>query len=310
MCCRKCKCLESFIFNYLLPYSILCIFLLQIYAQYSTIVTQRTKIDNKRDGRNTMSNYKFFWNKEYDFNMNKVQQSFEENALMNMQFLRKPILGLFELINNKKESKFDIRTYMFFYLILYDFICLIIVYLFIYGSIKCGIVKIIFQLIRMHFNCKRMRQFNSQMSLVSIIKSKIENIYLREWNFFNPEGFLIIELLCNLIIILDIILLVYYIYEKKKIRRIKIMNEGIEDKELSLEEEPDDNNNIIKNDDENSKDNDENNNIENNNNIKRNNIKNNNNLEGSMGDPFKDEEENEEISEESDHNNNEQETKE
>ena len=56
MCCGKCfKCLT----NIIIPYSILCIFLFQIYAQYSTLVTLRTKIDNKRDGRNTMTNYEY-----------------------------------------------------------------------------------------------------------------------------------------------------------------------------------------------------------------------------------------------------------
>ena len=43
---------------------------------------------------------------------------------------------------------------------------------------------------------ERMKKFNTHMSVYSIIKGKLENMFLyRGWNIFSPEGFLIIELL-------------------------------------------------------------------------------------------------------------------
>ena len=102
MCCGKCfRCL----YNIIIPYSILCIFLLQIYAQYSTLVTLRTKIDNKRDGRNTMTNYQLTRDKQYDFNMNKVQECFEDNSLMNISILKSFVLNLFYSMNSKKRYR-------------------------------------------------------------------------------------------------------------------------------------------------------------------------------------------------------------
>ena len=308
MCCGKCfRCL----YNIIIPYSILCIFLLQIYAQYSTLVTLRTKIDNKRDGRNTMTNYQLTRDKQYDFNMNKVQECFEDNCLMNINILKNFVLGLFNSMNNKKEN-FDIRVYMFYYLIVYDFICLVIVYFFIYGSIKAGILKIIFQSFRFIFNWKRMQKFNNQMTVFSIINSKLENMYLlRGWNIFNPEGFLIIEFFCNFAIILDIVLLIIYICTRKK-------NKGIKKKEIVLEkdnsfDESDNNinnNNINNNNNLNESDNksDEKSEDESNSNSKKKDNKNNNNL--TIEPQFESDDENEELSEESDHKENQQESKE
>ena len=245
MCCGKCF---RFLINFIIPYSILCIFLFQIYAQYSTLVTLRNKIDNQKDGRNTLSNYELTKDKQYDFNMNKVKETFEDNALMKINFLKNKFLGFFD----KKNENFDIRVYMFFYLICYDLICLIIVYFFIYGSIKAGFLKIIFQIIRFYFNAKRLQKFNTRMYLFSIIKAKLENMYLyRGWSIFNPEGFLIIEFLCNFTIILDIILLIFFIYRRNKYRRIKALNIIKEDGEDSVEEEKEDNKNEDKNDENN-----------------------------------------------------------
>ena len=249
MCCGKCF---RFLINYIIPYSILCIFLFQIYAQYSTLVTLRNKNNSQKDGRNTLSNYKLMKNKEYDFNMNKVQESFEDNALMKINIFKNTFLGFLD----KKSENFDIRVYMFFYLICYDLICLIIVYFFIYGSIKAGFLKIIFQIIRFYFNSKRMQKFNTSMNLFAIIKAKLENMYLyRGWSIFNPEGFLIIELLCNFGIILDIILLIFFIYRKNKYRRIKSLNIIKDDGEVSIEEEKEEDNKSEDKNDKNSEDN-------------------------------------------------------
>ena len=228
---------SNFLTNSLIPYTILCIFLLQIYSQYSTLITLRTIIDNKRDGRNTMANYQITKDKQYDFNMNKLKEYFEDNLLMNINFIKKATLKLFEIIKNKKENKNDIRVFMFYYLILYDFCCLIIIYIFIYESIKAGIIIIIFQSFRFIFNAKRIQRFNNNLSIFSIIKNKIDNMHsIRGWNFFNPEGFLIIEFLCNFSIILDIYLLIIYIYRRYKYRSKK-KNIIPDEKNNSLDED-------------------------------------------------------------------------
>lgn len=225
MCCSN---NSSIICTLILPFSILIIFLFQIYAQYSTLVTLRTKIDNIRDGRNTITNYQLTKDKQYDFNMNKVQECFEDNCLMRINFLKQTTLNVFDSINKKKEEIIDIRVYMFYYLIFYDLICIIIVYFFIYGSIKAGCIKIVFQLIKFYYNAKRMQKFNSHMYLYSIIKSKIDNMYsFRGWNIFTPEGFLIIEFLCNITIILDIIYLIILICNNRRYKKNKYMEKKL-----------------------------------------------------------------------------------
>ena len=229
MYCGKCC---GFIFNVILPFAILCIFLFQLYAQYSTLITLRTMHENDKDGRNNVGNYFLSKTKEYDFNMNKIKETFDENALMNVKFLKNTTMNIFEALNNNNENKKDIREYMLIYLIIYDLISLIIVYIFIYGSIKAGIIKIIFQIFKLYFNSKRLQKFNHRMSLFNIIRSKIENIYLyRGWNIFNPEGFLVIEFLCNFTVILDVILLIIYIYRKNRYNRRKNIKEIIRDED-------------------------------------------------------------------------------
>ena len=245
MCCGKCS---RFLINVILPYSILCIFLFQIYSQYSTIVTLRTKIDNKKDGRRALTNYQLMKDKHYDFNMNKVKEYFDDNAIMNIPYVKNLTLGLIEKRNVNNDKDFDNRIYMFFYLIFYDIISLIVVYCFIYGSIEAGLLKIIFQIIRFYFNAKRLKRFNTNMGLYSIINSKIENMYLyRGWSIFNPEGFLIIEFLCNFAIILDIILLLIYLHRIRKYKRMKQLNVVVDGNDNSSEEENPEKN---KNDDE------------------------------------------------------------
>jgi hypothetical protein len=178
--------------------------------------------ENDKDGRNSVGNYFLSNTKEYDFNMDKIKETFDENTLMNIKFLKNITLNFFDALNHNNENKKDIRDYMLNYLIIYDIISLIIVYIFIYGSIKAGIIKIIFQFFKLYFNSKRLQKFNLKMSLFNIIRSKIENIYLyRGWNIFNPEGFLVIEFLCNFTVILDVILLIIYICRKYRYNRSK-----------------------------------------------------------------------------------------
>ena len=141
---------------------------------------------------------------------------------MNIKFLKNLLLDLFEPIHYKKENKNNTIIYMFYYLIAYDIICLIILCYFISGSLVAGVIKIIYQIAHFYFNSQMIKKFNKQMNIFSIIKSKIENIYLiRKWNIFCSEGFLIIEYLCNFIIIFDILLIIY-IYSNKNYTKKKI----------------------------------------------------------------------------------------
>ena len=119
---------------------------------------------------------------------------------------------------------------MLYYLIAYDIICLIILCYFISGSLFAGAIKIIYQIAHFYFNSKMIKKFNTQMNIFSIIRSKIENTYLiRKWNIFNPEGYLVIEFLCNFIIIFDILLIVY-ICRKKNYTKKEKTKEKIKEK--------------------------------------------------------------------------------
>ena len=271
MCCGKCF---SIIKSFIIQFSILIIFLFQLYSQYSTLITHRTRIDNEKDGRNTLSYYFLAKNLEYDFNINKLQECFEDNPLMNINFVKEKTLDLFDKLNANKETEIDQRNYMLYYLIVYDLLNLIIVYCFIYGSIKAGIIKIILQGFRFYFNAKRIQRFNNEMNLYYIIKYKIENIcVLRKWNFFNPEGFLIIEFLCNFVIILDIILLIILLrkkYSNKRENKNYIILEEKSKDDLSEDDgDKSDNNSLDKSN--------ENNIDKSNSNISSNNISNENN---------------------------------
>jgi hypothetical protein len=306
MCCgNPFKSLLSILFYY----SILCIFLLQLYSQYSTLPTLRSKIENQKDGRNTLTNFQLTKTKQYDFNLNKIQEYFDDNALMKIPFLKRQVLKLIDHFNNK-ENKLDIRNYMHFYLIGYDIICIIIVYIFLFcASIKAGLITILFQSVRFYFNAKRIQKFNSRMSLYEIIKSKWENIVLfRGWSFFNPEGFLIIEFLCNFVVILEIILLIKYICDRRRYRKIRKMNvveDDIDDKVEENEEKDGKNSGKIYEIKENG---DENENESNEDNKSNDNINNNSEIsnkkpeEGKLNDLFE-KEEGEEISDEKSDNN-------
>jgi len=76
MSCRKCFHIS---FSNLIPTIILLAFLLQIYAQYSTIFFENKKVDNKIYGINTMTVFKYSQEKQYYFNNIKIQQLFENN---------------------------------------------------------------------------------------------------------------------------------------------------------------------------------------------------------------------------------------
>ena len=221
---------------------ILLIFLLQIYCEYSSIAIKNTNLHNRMNLKNAITVFKLSKDNQYYFYNAKIKESFEYNALMNIKYLQKLLLKLFELINKKLENKIDLIIYMFCYLILYNIIYFIIVCYFISGSISSGIIKIILQIARFYFNSKRIKKFNKQMNVLSIIKSKIENIYLfRNWNIFNREGYLIIEFLCNYVIIFDILLLIILTYKKNNHRKILNLNNNkeIKNEKINIKKEDD-----------------------------------------------------------------------
>ena len=220
--------LKSNLTTIILPFSILILYLFQIYAQYSTLITARTKDDNENDGRNSMFHYELSKTKQYDFNINKVNENFNDNVLMNVGFFKKMIEHFFESLN--KEEKVDTRFYMLYYLFLYDLIVLIIVYIFIYGSFKAGCLKTIIQIFRIYFNTKRMQHFNKKINVFQIILNKMENNFkMRGWSFFNPEGFFVIEYLCNIIVILDILFLLVLFLQNRKSKKIINDNLNVDD---------------------------------------------------------------------------------
>ena len=78
---------------------------MQVYAQYSTIFFENKKVDNKIYGRNAMTVFKYSQEKQYYFNNIKIQQLFENNALMNIKCLKNLLLESFEPIIIKKKIK-------------------------------------------------------------------------------------------------------------------------------------------------------------------------------------------------------------
>ena len=104
--------------------------------------------------------------------------------------------------------------YMLFYLLCHDLIYIIIIYIFIYGGYKSGIIKLISQLLRVYFNSRRMRILNPNLCPFQVAKNYFENMSDRNMNIFNPEGFENFEYLCNYVIVLDIMWLYVLIRRK------------------------------------------------------------------------------------------------
>lgn len=228
----------NFITSSFLPILILSIYLLQIYSQYSTLITVRDKYYDYQDIRKTITNYSLTKDKIYSFNLNKIEECFDDNILMKINFVKSIFTNFFDSLNDNG----DIRIYFFYYLLIYDLICIVFIYLFVFGNIKYGILIIFLQIFKFYNNSKRMKKYNNKLSLFEIIKNKIDNICsIRELYFFNPEGFFIIEFLCNGIIILEIIYLLILIFLKckfykkneKKLNVHSIINEEDKDNKIS-----------------------------------------------------------------------------
>ena len=285
--CFKSKCSLKFF----LSTTILIISLSQLYFQYSAIMTPRNKDFHQKDKRNNIINIVIF-SKNYDFNFKKLEEDFDDNALMRINLVKNYTLKGLEKIKEKSGNKYDIKILMLFYLLIYDFIYLIFLYIFYFNGFKAGIVKIIIQIFKFYFTGKRIKLSNHDICIGEAISNFFNNSSIRGWGFFTPEGFQIFEFLCNFVIILDIIWLIII---KKNINKYKKKNKGdyitleekivdeqtvikkMEDKNYSNEskdeenEDEDDNNN----DDEDNKEEENNNNINNTNNDEQDNEGNN-----------------------------------
>ena len=97
---------------------------------------------------------------------------------------------------------------------IHDIIYLIIVYLFIYGGYKSGIIKIVYQALKFYFAAKRLKPYYENLCFCHLIKNHFETTSLKNLDKFNPEGFQIFCFLCNYGIFLDIILLIILIKNK------------------------------------------------------------------------------------------------
>ena len=148
----KCK---KFIYT-ALPLSILLISLFQLYFQYSSLMTPRNEIESEKDNRNSLISF-MINKKRFDLNLKKIEESFEDNPLMNINLLKNYTLKGFDKINEKRENKIEKRKLMLSYLMIYDIIFIIFIYIFIFGGFKSGIVTIIFQIFKLYFTAKRLK---------------------------------------------------------------------------------------------------------------------------------------------------------
>ena len=232
----------SSIKNQILPISILLICLFQLYFQYSSIITPQSEIFDKKTDRN--STYIFrIGNRQFNLNLYEIKDYFDDNPLMKIKFFKNITLNFFKKINETREVKLDTKNYMIFYLMIHDIIYLIIVYLFIYGGYKSGIIKIVYQALKFYFAAKRLKPYYENLCFCHLIKNHFETTSLKNLDKFNPEGFQIFCFLCNYGIFLDIILLIILIKNKcgKKKEEFSDIN-LTQEKEIINKEK--DNNNI------------------------------------------------------------------
>ena len=206
--------------NYFLSILILIIFLFQLYCKYSALITQRDKQNDSIGGTNSVMEFHLTQKRVYDFNLCLIQARFED--IIFFQSEKNMLMNSFHNLNTRRGTESDIRIYMLFYLMIVDFINLVIVYIFINGSFKFGFIKLYAQLIRFYINLNRLHLFNKSSSIFYIIKSLFEKyLSFRQYKFLNPETFLVFEFLCNFGIIIDIIYIYSLINEEGKNERKK-----------------------------------------------------------------------------------------
>ena len=218
MASNRCK---KYIVETILPLSILLICLFQHYCQYSAMVTPRTKKLDEQDKRNAIFNFNI-GKRQFDFHLPKIEEYFNDSPLINIYFIKNSILKLFDKINPEKDNELNIVKYKLFYLLAHDFIFIVIIYLFIYYGFKAGIIKLIFQILRLYFNTRRLKKANRNIYLYQAVKNYFETQKLKNIDFFSSEGFQYLEYLSNCVIILDIIWL-FVLYKQRKNKKERII---------------------------------------------------------------------------------------
>jgi hypothetical protein len=243
------------------------------------MVTPRTKKLDEQDKRNAIFNFNI-GKRQFDFHLPKIEEYFNDSPLINIYFIKNSILKLFDKINPEEDNELNIVKYKLFYLLAHDFIFIVIIYIFIYNGFKAGIIKLIFQILRLYFNTRRLKKANRNIYLYQAIKNYFETQKLKNIDFFSSEGFQYLEYLSNCVIILDIIwLFVLYKQRKNKKERIIITDDDRVDYQIKerqdqgdsskrIQEDSDDNDNdnnyIIRENNDNKDDDDsDNNNINN-----------------------------------------------
>ena len=230
----KCKDIVKYT---IIPLSILLISLSQLYFQYSSITTHRTENLDKKDKRNAVFTFNLLGGK-YEFNYEKIKEIFDDNALMKINVLKNFTLKTFDNLNEKRDSKLDKKQYMLLYIIIYDFIYIIFLYSFFFKYYKAGIIKILMQILKCIFLCKRLQKTSPDIYLYEVILNHFDtNLGLRGFTLATPEGYEISELICNLVFILDIIWLIILIKEKNDNKYIYIDSEISKKKEVINDEQ-------------------------------------------------------------------------
>lgn len=196
-----------------LPFIILILSLLQLYFQYSSFVTPRDHKLNEKDQREQMHTYKI-GKKILDIDLAKVEECFNDSSLMHINLLKKTTLDYFDEYDSKQDVKLNKKVYMLFYIIFTDILYIIILYIFYFGSLFTGIIKIIFQALKFYFSYKRLKLGNPDLCSFKIITNYIEFIKQRNLSFFLPQGYALIDYLCNYVIIFDIFYLII-LFKKK-----------------------------------------------------------------------------------------------
>lgn len=201
--------------TYTLSLSIILVCLFQLYFQYSSLITPRKKSLNERDNRDTHITYSLY-NRQFDFNLIRIKETFDDNLLMRINFIKNYTLKGFNKLNEKRENQQDIKNFMLLYLLCYDFIFIIFLYAFCFGGFKSGVIIIILQSFKFYSMAKRLKMSNQDRFLYEAVLEHFRDTEdLRESTTFTPEGFQILDFICNLVIILDIIWLII-VYRKKK----------------------------------------------------------------------------------------------
>lgn len=218
----------SIIFKYnILPLSILLLFLLQLYFQYSTLISLRPDSLSQKDGRDSTYHYNMTQTKIYDFNLNAVNKLYEDNILKKISFFRELNEKYFESLKKDEATQIDTRTLKIYSLFFFDAITLGILYLFLFEKIWAGFVIIFLQAYKIYSGYNRLKENNPRSSLYLIIFNKINNkVNFRNEDILDPEGYSVLEFGCNIIIIFEIIFLVNMVIDHiTKCRNKKIEKE-------------------------------------------------------------------------------------